>query len=201
MASGKNIYKVLVAGANDKTFALLQTLLPGSSYDPPLRAGSAGEAKRMALDYAVDIAILNAPMRDEFGTQLALNLARDNVGVLLLVPGESFDGVRDQVEDEGVMALAKPLTRQTLEMGLHMITALRGKLLQMDRRNRALQEKMTDIRTINRAKWLLIEQLRMTESEAHYYIERQAMDTRLSRRLRKYTWFLSYIDPPTGHTT
>ena len=182
MASGKNIYKVLVAGANDKTFALLQTLLPGSSYDPPLRAGSAGEAKRMALDYAVDIAILNAPMRDEFGTQLALNLARDNVGVLLLVPGESFDGVRDQVEDEGVMALAKPLTRQTLEMGLHMITALRGKLLQMDRRNRALQEKMTDIRTINRAKWLLIEQLRMTESEAHYYIERQAMDTRLSRR-------------------
>ena len=41
---------------------------------------------------------------------------------------------------------------------------------------------MTDIRTINRAKWLLIEQLRMTESEAHYYIERQAMDTRLSRR-------------------
>ena len=182
MASGKNIYKVLVAGANDKTFALLQTLLPGSSYDLPLRAGSAGEAKRMALDYAVDIAILNAPMRDEFGTQLALNLARDNVGVLLLVPDESFDGVRDQVEDEGVMALAKPLTRQTLEMGLHMITALRGKLLQMDRRNRALQEKMTDIRTINRAKWLLIEQLRMTESEAHYYIERQAMDTRLSRR-------------------
>lgn len=182
MASGKNIYKVLVAGANDKTFALLQTLLPGSSYDPPLRAGSAGETKRMALDYAVDIAILNAPMRDEFGTQLALDLARDNVGVLLLVPGESFDGVRDQVEDEGVMALAKPLTRQTLEMGLHMITALRGKLLQMDRRNRALQEKMTDIRTINRAKWLLIEQLRMTESEAHYYIERQAMDTRLSRR-------------------
>ena len=182
MASGKNIYKVLVAGANDKTFALLQTLLPGSSYDPPLRAGSAGEAKRMALDYAVDIAILNAPMRDEFGTQLALNLARDNVGVLLLVPGESFDGVRDQVEDEGVMALAKPLTRQTLEMGLHMITALRGKLLQMDRRNRALQEKMTDIRTINRAKWRLSEQLRMTESEAHYYIERQAMDTRLSRR-------------------
>ena len=182
MASGKNIYKVLVVGTNDKTFALLQTLLPGSSYDLPLRAGSAGEAKRMALDYAVDIAILNAPMRDEFGTQLALDLARDNVGVLLLVPGESFDGVRDQVEDEGVMALAKPLTRQTLEMGLHMITALRVKLLQMDRRNRALQEKMTDIRTINRAKWLLIEQLRMTESEAHYYIERQAMDTRLSRR-------------------
>ena len=100
MPSGKNIYKVLVAGANDKTFALLQTLLPGSNYEPPLRAGSAGEAKRVAMDCNVDIAILNAPMRDEFGTQLAVDLARDNVGVVLLVPGESYDQVCYRVEDD-----------------------------------------------------------------------------------------------------
>ena len=182
MPAGKNIYKVLIAGANDKTFALLQTLLPGSSYESPLRAGSAGEAKRVALDCEIDLAILNAPLRDEFGTQLAVNLARDNVGVLLLVPGESFDGVCYQVEDEGVMTLAKPLTRQSLESAIRLATALRGKLLQMDKKNKALQEKMTDIRMVNRAKWLLIDKRRMTESEAHYYIERQAMDTRLSRR-------------------
>ena len=41
---------------------------------------------------------------------------------------------------------------------------------------------MQDIRTVNRAKWLLIEIKRMTENEAHYYIEKQAMDMRLSRR-------------------
>lgn len=182
MPSGKNIYKVLVAGANDKTFALLQALLPGSSYEPPMRAGSAGEAKRMVMDCTVDIAILNAPMRDEFGSQLAVDLARDNVGVVLLVPGESYDQVCYQVEDEGVLTLSKPLTQQTLQSAIRLATALRGKLLRMDQKSRALQEKMADIRTVNRAKWLLIEQLRMTESEAHYYIERQAMDMRLSRR-------------------
>lgn len=182
MPSGKNIYKVLVAGANDKTFALLQTLLPGSSYEPPMRAGSAGEAKRMVMDCTVDIAILNAPMRDEFGSQLAVDLARDNAGVVLLVPGESYDQVCYQVEDEGVLTLSKPLTQQTLQSAIRLATALRGKLLRMDQKSRALQEKMADIRTVNRAKWLLIEQLRMTESEAHYYIERQAMDMRLSRR-------------------
>ena len=182
MPSGKNIYKVLVAGANDKTFALLQTLLPGSSYEPPMRAGSAGEAKRMVMDCATDIAILNAPMRDEFGSQLAVDLARDNVGVVLLVPGESYDQVCFQVEDEGVLTLSKPLTQQTLQSAIRLATALRGKLLRMDQKSRALQEKMADIRTVNRAKWLLIEQLRMTESEAHYYIERQAMDMRMSRR-------------------
>ena len=41
---------------------------------------------------------------------------------------------------------------------------------------------MEDIRVVNRAKWLLIEHLSMTEQDAHYYIEKQAMDTRLSRR-------------------
>ena len=182
MQSGKNIYKVLAAGANDKTFALLQTLLPGSSYEPPMRAGSAGEARRMVMDCNLDIAILNAPMRDEFGSQLAVDLARDNVGVVLLVPGESYDQVCFQVEDEGVLTLSKPLTQQTLQSAIRLATALRGKLLRMDQKSRALQEKMADIRTVNRAKWLLIEQLRMTESEAHYYIERQAMDMRLSRR-------------------
>ena len=182
MALNKNSYRVLIVGANDKTFALLQTLLPGSSYEPPMRAGSAGEAKRMVMDCTVDIAILNAPMRDEFGSQLAVDLARDNVGVVLLVPGESYDQVCFQVEDEGVLTLSKPLTQQTLQSAIRLATALRGKLLRMDQKSRALQEKMADIRTVNRAKWLLIEQLRMTESEAHYYIERQAMDMRLSRR-------------------
>ena len=39
-----------------------------------------------------------------------------------------------------------------------------------------------DIRTVNRAKWLLIERMKMTEQEAHYFIEKQAMDLRVSRR-------------------
>ena len=93
MASGKNIYRVLIAGANDRTFDSLRELLPPDSYEAPLRAGSAGEAKRMLLETDVDLVILNAPLRDEFGTQLALNLAQDNLCVLMLVPAESFDAV------------------------------------------------------------------------------------------------------------
>ena len=35
---------------------------------------------------------------------------------------------------------------------------------------------------MNRAKWSLIECLKMTEEQAHRYIEKQAMDERLSKR-------------------
>ena len=182
MASGKIIYRVLIAGANDRTFDSLLELLPPDSYEPPLRAGSAGEAKRMLLETDVDLVILNAPLRDEFGTQLALNLAQDNLCVLMLVPAESFDAVCYKVEDEGILTLSKPVSRSGLLGAIKLLTAMRGKLRKLDRQNQALQEKMQDIRTVNRAKWLLIEIKRMTENEAHYYIEKQAMDMRLSRR-------------------
>ena len=182
MASGKIIYRVLIAGANDRTFDSLRELLPPDSYEPPLRAGSAGEAKRMLLETDVDLVILNAPLRDEFGTQLALNLSRDNLCILMLVPAESLDAVRYKVEDEGILTLSKPVSRSGLLGAIKLLTAMRGKLRKLDRQNQALQEKMQDIRTVNRAKWLLIEIKRMTENEAHYYIEKQAMDMRLSRR-------------------
>ena len=182
MASGKIIYRVLIAGANDRTFDSLRELLPPDSYEAPLRASSAGEVKRMLLETDVDLVILNAPLRDEFGTQLALNLAQDNLCVLMLVPAESFDAVCYKVEDEGILTLSKPVSRNGLLGAIKLLTAMRGKLRKLDRQNQALQEKMQDIRTVNRAKWLLIEIKRMTENEAHYYIEKQAMDMRLSRR-------------------
>ena len=182
MASGKIIYRVLIAGANDRTFDSLRELLPPDSYEAPQRAGSAGEVKRMLLETDVDLVILNAPLRDEFGTKLALNLSRDNLCVLMLVPAESFDAVCYKVEDEGILTLSKPVSRNGLLGAIKLLTAMRGKLRKLDRQNQALQEKMQDIRTVNRAKWLLIEIKRMTENEAHYYIEKQAMDMRLSRR-------------------
>ena len=45
-----------------------------------------------------------------------------------------------------------------------------------------IEEKMEEIRLVNRAKWLLIEQLKMTEQDAHRYIEKQAMDRCVNRR-------------------
>ena len=47
---------------------------------------------------------------------------------------------------------------------------------------KAIEEKMEEIRLVNRAKWLLIGELNMTEQEAHRYIEKQAMDRCVTKR-------------------
>ena len=42
---------------------------------------------------------------------------------------------------------------------------------------------MEEIRIVNRAKWLLIGELKLDEPEAHRYIEKQAMDRCVSKRV------------------
>ena len=41
---------------------------------------------------------------------------------------------------------------------------------------------MAEIRIVNLAKWLLIQQQGMTEAEAHRFIEKQAMDRCVKRK-------------------
>ena len=41
---------------------------------------------------------------------------------------------------------------------------------------------MQEIRIVNRAKWFLISELKMTENDAHRYLEKQAMDRCISKK-------------------
>ena len=182
MVTGKRKYRVLVAGANDKLGESIAALLPKNEYEPPVFAASVGEIRRLALESTMDLVVLNTPLKDEFGTRLALDLADYNIAVLLMVQGDVFDQVCYKVEDYGVLTLAKPVSRQSFYTAVKLLTAMRAKMLRMEKKNQALQEKMQDIRTINRAKWLLITNLQMTEDGAHYHIEKKAMNSRLSRR-------------------
>lgn len=182
MATGKMKYRVLVVGSGDKIFDYISDMLPKSGYEPLMRANDAGEARRLLLDTPADIVIINTPLTDEFGTELALDLAESPMGVMLLVKSELYDQVCYKVEDSGVLTLGKPMTRQGFYSAVKLLSALSARLAKMEKKNHSLQEKMADIRVVNRAKWLLIERHRMTEEDAHYFIEKQSMDMRLSRR-------------------
>lgn len=182
MATEKRKYRVLVADSGDKIYDYISQSLPRSDYDPILRAGDAGEARRMLLNAPVDIVIINTPLKDDFGTELALDLADGSAGVLLLVKNELYNQICYKVEDSGVLTLGKPTSRQGFYSAVKLLTAMTARLSKLEKANHTLQEKMADIRVVNRAKWLLIEHHHMKEQDAHYFIEKQAMDTRLSRR-------------------
>ena len=48
--------------------------------------------------------------------------------------------------------------------------------------NMTIEEKMAEIKIVNRAKWVLIDRYGLSEPDAHRYIEKNAMDNGISKR-------------------
>ena len=182
MKNPKPRRRVLVVSNGTQTYDYIASLLPSDEFEPPTLAASGGEAKRLLLSTDFDILVINTPLPDEFGLDFALDAAAGHMGVLLLTKADLYEQVSFRAEDAGILTLPKPVQRQTLYISLKLLAAVSTRLAKMEQRARTLEEKMMDIRLVNRAKWLLISHLGMNETDAHYYIEKQAMDTRRSRR-------------------
>ena len=173
---------LLVSGSEKGAAALLQ-LLPHSSDTRPTAVSSAGEARRLLLAHSFDLIVVNAPLSDEPGTELAIHAAETtSAGVLLLVRADVLETAAEQVEDYGVFTVPKPIQRQAVLQALRLAWATRARLRRLEQENRRLSEKLSELRAVSRAKWLLIEREHMTEADAHRHIEKTAMDSRRTRR-------------------
>ena len=177
-------YSVLTVSAADKFSASLHTLLPEGQCDPVRAVRDAASARRLLLEQSFDIVIVNAPLPDEFGTQLALELSETSgAGVLLLVKAEQYPELSARLTPNGILTLQKPTTPQLLTQTLQLLCGTRERLRRMEQKTASFEEKMAEIRLVNRAKCLLIERKAMTEQEAHRWIEKQAMDRCVSRKV------------------
>jgi response regulator NasT len=175
---------VLVVSGSERTRATLASVFDSTRYAPVLTRGSAAEVRRLVLDSPFSLVFINTPLPDEPGTQLALDLSSNrSCCVALLVSGDSFDQINDQMEDAGVLTLSKPCSAQQLRQAAAMMSATRVKLADLEKKTATLEEKMEEVRLVNRAKWMLIERRGMDEATAHRYIEKLAMDARQTRRL------------------
>ena len=84
--------------------------------------------------------------------------------------------------EHGIFTLAKPTSKAAIAQALAWMTSAREHLRISENKTYLLEQKIDDIRIINRAKWLLISELKLSESDAHHYIEKQAMDRCTSKR-------------------
>lgn len=175
-------YSVLLVSSSPKFNESMLALLPESRFYPVAAVSDVSSARRCLLESKYDIVIINAPLPDDFGTRLALNIC-DNSGtaVLLFVKAEHYPDINGRVSPFGVLVLPKPASSQTVSQSLQLLCGTRERLRRMEQKTASIEEKMGEIRIINRAKLLLMEQLKMTEKEAHRFIEKQAMDRCVTR--------------------
>ena len=176
-------YSVLLVSASQKFNNAVLPLLPARQFSPIVQIADVSGARRCLLERSFDLLIINAPLPDEFGTKLALDICESTQsGVLLLVKAEQYSDLTGRVVSSGVLTLSKPTTPALFTQSVQLLCATRERLRRMEQKTATLEEKMEEIRLVNRAKWILIDQLKMTENEAHKFIERQAMDRCVTRR-------------------
>jgi response regulator NasT len=145
-------------------------------------ASSASEARRIVLDSEVDLVVVNAPLADESGEELAIMVTEQSLATsILVVKTEYFEQSQAMFSSRGVLVVSKPVIRQMFFQALSLGISLRSRLGAMHNENEKLHRKIEEIKLIDRAKWALIERLGMDEGQAHRHIEKMAMDLRKSR--------------------
>ena len=183
MSLKERVYSVVVISAKENFNASLQSLLPESKYAPVQMVSSVSLAKRVLLERSFDFVFINTPLPDDFGTRFAIEIS-GNKGtvILLLVRNEVYEEVCDKVTEYGILTLPKPASKQMVAHTLNFMAGIRERLRKLENKSLSMEEKMKEIRLVNRAKWVLIDELKMSEADAHRYIEKQAMDHCVSRR-------------------
>lgn len=172
---------VLVVSESRAFFDSIKMILPPDEFDLSL-AESGSEARRFIVTRHFDILVINSPLPDEHGLSFAQDYVDSAMGILMVCPAASYDSIAAEAEEHGVVVLSNANPPAFIYVAVKMIASMVKRLERLEKKNRTLQDKMGDIRIINKAKWALIENKKMTEPDAHKYIEKRAMNERVSSR-------------------
>ena len=174
--------RALIASAGQSSNEYLARHLNALGYSRPTIVASGGEARRLVDKNQYSLVIINAPLPDEFGHELAIYMAEKTLsGVLLLAKPGVIDEVSDRIADRGVLILQKPFGGPEFDQLVRLAASTHLRLLNVQAECVRLQERLQQLRLVDRAKCYLIEKRGMTEADAHRYIEKRAMDTRRNR--------------------
>ena len=174
--------KTLIISGSEQALSLLSDLMKSYNGSQIVSASSGNEARRLINRTDFDMVIISTPLPDEYGNELAATIAeKTSAGVMLICKSDIAEEISEKVEVYGVCVLAKPLNKTLFFHSVKLLQATRARMLSVMKEYSKLQTKIEESRLINRAKCILIQYLKLTEPQAHRYIEKQAMDQRISK--------------------
>lgn len=174
---------VLIVSAGDKATALIAGMFKGNSTPRITIAKSSSEAKRLLSNAEFDLAVINAPLGDEYGHELAeICVESTNSSCLMIVKSEHYESVSQSVEPIGVMTIQKPINKALFIQAIRFINASRNRLSGLRLENQKLHNRIEEMKLVSRAKFVLMQYLGFDENRAHKYLEKQAMDKRITKR-------------------
>lgn len=177
--------KILLCAGSEKNIEALSSLIQSFIKAEISVVLSAAEARSyIENDNNTDLIIINTPLKDEQGVDMAVRTGeKGSVPVLLITGEETFRRSGDLIKQCGVAVLCRPADKKTFCTAVDMLLTAGTVMRRLSNETEALRESLEEIKLVNRAKAMLISNLKMTEAQAHRYIEKQAMDLRKSRKV------------------
>lgn len=177
------MHSILVVSGSEQFNTQFRQSLPENLFASVEYRKNATSARHQILERWYDIVVINVPLPDENGLELAMDIAeKQRASVLIAAPSQIYEMVLDHVTDHGILAIPKPSPKSRIEKGVRFLMKVQEKLAGMQQELEQARSRLEELRIVSKAKFLLVEHRHLTEEEAHRYIGKLAMDQRISRQ-------------------
>lgn len=175
--------RILLVATTGKEHLQLKTKLNRNGVtDKTVSCFSSNEARRMLTEEDFDLIIIKAPLSDESGEFFALFATKKSKAqIILFVRNSYMKQMATKVGEQGVLVLGDHIDDFMFYQTLSIAFSINVKLSGIHNENSRLRKRLEEIKVVNRAKFLLVEHMSYTEENAHKYIEKSAMDRRISK--------------------
>ncbi|MDQ6686111.1 MAG: response regulator [Actinomycetota bacterium] len=161
----------------------LVEMLAEEGYDVVGQADDGEKAVALAERHRPDLVILDVKMPRLDGIAAAERIAGQRIAPVVILTAFSQRDLVERARDAGAMAyLVKPFEKSDLTPAIEMAVSRFAELTQVEAEVADLTERLETRKAVERAKGVLQNSLGLSEPEAFRWIQKTAMDLRLSMR-------------------
>ena len=161
----------------------LAEMLEEEGYDVVGQAGDGERAIALAEELRPDLVVLDVKMPRLDGISAAQRIAEQRIAPVVILTAFSQRELVERARDAGAMAyLVKPFTKADLVPAVEMAVSRFAELQLLEAEVADLSERLETRKAVDRAKGVLQQRLELSEPDAFRWIQKTAMDLRLSMR-------------------
>ncbi len=161
----------------------LVEMLREEGYDVVGQAGDGEEAVRLAEEHRPDLVILDVKMPVLDGITAAERIAGARIAPVVMLTAFSQRELVERARDAGAMAyVVKPFTQADLVPAIELAVSRFAEIVTLESEVAGLGERLETRKRVERAKALLQSTYALSETDAFRWLQKSAMDRRLSMR-------------------
>ena len=175
--------KVRVLVAEDETIIRLDLveMLTEAGYEVVAQAENGGIAIELAKEFKPDLAILDVKMPVVDGITAAEQIIP--IAPVLMLTAFSQRELIERARDAGVMAyVVKPFSLDDLIPAIEIAISRHRQMKLLEKEVADVYERLETRKVIDRAKGILMKAMNLSEPESYSWIQRTAMDRRISMK-------------------